>query len=113
MSTLILDTTITYDCLAVPNLARFELLVRRKQLIAEAHLHNPSAPNYEGSDCYLGSKYKRRGAVVVPALTDYVSKRLCANSVILKERRKPDMKGATKGRPPTGAPKWGQGAAAS
>ena len=33
----ILDTAVTYDCLSVPNLACFELVVRCKQLIAEAH----------------------------------------------------------------------------
>ena len=58
----ILDTAITFDCLCVPNLACFELLVRRKQLIAEAHAYSPASPNYEGADHWLGNQYRPWGS---------------------------------------------------
>ena len=82
----ILDTAICYDALNVSNLASFELLVRRRQLIAAAHCHNASAPSYDGADYYLGNRYRQGGSILVPALT--VSKKLQADSAIMKERRK-------------------------
>lgn len=83
----ILDTCITYDCLNPTNLACMELVVRRRQLIAQAHAVNPSAPSYDGADLFLGNQY-RSGGIVVPTLKDHVSKGLQAESQILKERRK-------------------------
>eukprot|EP00434_Breviolum_minutum_P002817 symbB.v1.2.002476.t1/scaffold99.1/size346285/32 len=99
----ILDVAISYDALNVSNLASFELLCRRRQLIGEAHAYNPSQPSYQGADFWLGDKYKHGGAIVVPALTEHVSKKLQAESQILKERRKLEEAKA-KGR---GAPKGG------
>eukprot|EP00435_Cladocopium_sp_Y103_P053284 s653_g17.t1 len=84
----ILDTAIQFDSLQVCNLASFELLVRRKQLIADAHSLNPASPSYDGANYYLGTKFKPGGAIVVPTLTEHVSKKLQADSAILKERRK-------------------------
>eukprot|EP00439_Symbiodinium_sp_Y106_P071098 s2706_g12.t1 len=84
----IMDVAMSYDALNISNLACFELLVRRRQLIAEAHLHNPSAPSYEGADYYMGTLHRPGGAVVVPKLTEHVSRKLQADSQILKERRK-------------------------
>ena len=96
----ILDTAITYDALNVANLASFELLVRRRQLIAAAHSHNASAPSYEGADYYLGNKYRQGGSIVVSSLTDHVSKKLQADSAILKERRKAaEAKAGLRGAP--------------
>ena len=101
----ILDTAISYDCLAVCNLACFEILVRRKQLIAEAHAYNPASPSYEGSEYWMGNKFKH-GASVVPALTEHVAKKLQADSQIMKERRKlEEAKGKAKGKPPKAVPK--------
>ena len=84
----IMDVAMSYDALNISNLACFELLVRRRQLIAEAHPHNPSAPSYEGADYYMGTLHRPGGAVVVPKLTEHVSRKLQADSQILKERRK-------------------------
>lgn len=84
----VLDVAVRFDALQICNLASFELLVRRRQLIAEAHSYNPSSPNYEGASYYLGTKFKPGGAIVVPSLTEHVSKKLQADSAILKERRK-------------------------
>eukprot|EP00435_Cladocopium_sp_Y103_P076176 s26_g80.t1 len=84
----ILDTCISYDCLNASNLACMELVVRRRQLIAQAHSLNPAAPTYEGADLFLGNQYRAGGGICVPALKEYVSKGLHAEAQILKERRK-------------------------
>eukprot|EP00438_Fugacium_kawagutii_P032906 Skav229624 [mRNA] locus=scaffold1753:170636:171595:- [translate_table: standard] len=110
----ILDVAISYDALNVANLASFELLVRRKQLIADAHSYNAASPSYEGASYYLGTKFKPGGTIVVPSLTEHVSKKLQADSAILKERRKlEEAKGKKGGRQPApkAAPKGSQGAA--
>ena len=81
-------------------------------MIADAHAYNASAPSYEGASYYLGTKFKPGGAIVVPSLTEHVSKKLQADSAILKERRKlEEAKGKKGGRPPApkGAPKGSQG----
>ena len=83
-----LDLAIKYDGLNIVNLASFELLIRRKQLIAEAHALNPSAPSYEGSDHYMGVKHRPGGGIVVPSLSEYVAKRLHEESQVMKEKRK-------------------------
>lgn len=83
-----IDLGIRYDCLNVVNLASFELLIRRKQLIAEAHVQSPLAPSYEGSDYFMGMKYRPGGGIVVPALTEYVAKRMHEDSQVMKEKRK-------------------------
>ena len=51
----ILELAVTYDCINVANLACMEVLCRRRQLLAEAHVQNPSAPSYEGSEYFLGT----------------------------------------------------------
>ena len=108
----ILDVAISYDALCVSNLASFELLVRRKQLLAEAHSYNPASPSYEGSDYWMGSRYKHGGAIVVPRLTEHVSKKLQADSQIMKERRKLEEakgRGRGKGGPPKPGSQGGRG----
>ena len=105
----ILDTAICYDALNVSNLASFELLVRRRQLIAAAHSHSASAPSYDGADYYLGNRYRQGGSILVPALTDHVSKKLQADSAIMKERRKLAQAEASAKSAPKGSSK-GSGA---
>ena len=103
---------ITYDGLNVANLASFELVVRRKQLLAEAHSYNPSAPSYGGADHFMGTTYRPGGAIVVPSLTEFVSKKMQQESQIMKERRKlSEAKGRGKNKgdknPPKGATEGG------
>ena len=94
----IIDAAICYDCLNVSNLCCIELACRRRQLIAEAHSQSPAAPSYMGAEHFMGQTYKTGGGVVVPSLTDYVSKQLHAQAQILKEKRKVnEAKGAGKG----------------
>ena len=115
----ILDTALVYDALNVSNLACMELVVRRKQLIAEAHSYNPMAPSYEGADHYMGTAYRPGGAIVTPELTEYVARKMQQESSILKERRKLSEakgskgkgKGSPKDQPPKATPKGGQGGA--
>lgn len=110
-----LDLAISYDALNIANLASFELLIRRKQLLAEAHAYNPSAPSYEGADHFLGTSYRPGGAIIVPELTEHVSRKLHQESQILKEKRKQaEMKGKNSGKggksnAPPAKPKGGKG----
>lgn len=101
-----LDLAVTYDCLQVSNLASFELLIRRKQLIAEAHSYNPSAPSYEGADHFMGTSFRPGGAIVVPELSEHVAKKMHQESQILKEKRKAaEYKGKGRGGKPIPTPK--------
>lgn len=84
----ILDYAVKFDGLNIVNLASFELLARRRQLIAEAHAHSPAAPSYEAADHFMQTGYRPGGAIVVPSLTKYVSEKLHQEGQILKERRK-------------------------
>ena len=105
----VLDLAVTYDSLNIGNLACMELVCRRRQLISDAHSSSPGAPSYTGAEDYLGQTYKHGGGIVVPALTDFVSKKMQAQSQILKERRKlAEAKITKKGNPnPKAAPKAG------
>ena len=96
----VLDAAVMYDGLNVANLASFELVVRRKQLLAEAHVYNPGAPSYDGADHFMGTTYRPGGAIIVPALTEHVSRKMHEESQILKERRKiKESKGTGRGKP--------------
>ena len=58
----------------------------------------------------MGQTYKQGGGVVVPTLTDYVAKKMQAQSQILKEKRK--MAEAKAARKPKAAPKGGAASSA-
>jgi len=110
------DLAVGYDSLNICNLASFELLVRRRQLLADAHSYNPSAPSYEGSDHYMGTTHRPGGAIVVPELVKHVADRMHQESMIMKERRKQgEYKGKGRGgkpfQPPKAEPKGGGGQA--
>lgn len=112
-----IDLAISYDNLNVVNLASFELLIRRKQLLAEAYSYGGSTPSYAGADHYMGTSYRPGGAIVVPELTRYVADRMHQESQILKEKRKQgELKGGGKGKdkqsPPKAAAKAGGGGTA-
>ena len=51
----------SYDQVALGNLAGIEALVKRLQLIEEAHVANPSAPSYEAAEHLMGTG-RRMGA---------------------------------------------------
>ena len=100
----VLDTALCYDSLNIANLACMELVCRRRQLLADAHSGSPGAPSYLGAEQYLGETYRMGGGIVVPSLTDHVSKKMQAQSQIMKEKRKlseatSSGKGGKKGQP--------------
>ena len=93
----VIDSAIRYDGLNIINLSSFELIVRRKQLLAEAHVANPGAPSYEAADFFMGQKYRPGGGIVVPSLTQQVAQAMHEESQIMKEKRKLlEAKGAGK-----------------
>ena len=83
----VIDLALKFDGLNIANLASFELLVRRRQLIA-AHAYSPSAPTYEAADHFLQVGHRPGGAIVVQSLTKHVAEKLHQEGQILKERRK-------------------------
>ena len=89
-----LDLAISYDSLNVANQASFELIIRRKQLLAEECSDVDTTPSYAGADHLMGASYRPGGAIIVPELTKYVADRMHQESQIMKEKRK---QGAMKG----------------
>ena len=83
-----IEVATTYDCLNLPNLACFELLARRLQLLEESHLEDPLHPTFEGARHFLGTGERRGGALIAPSLQAYVGEQLGKEAVVAKERRK-------------------------
>ena len=50
----VLDAAVKIDGLNFCNSLAFEMIVRRKQLLCEAHVGNPGQPSYEASDYFMG-----------------------------------------------------------
>ena len=57
----------------MPNLARVEVLIKRKMLIEHAHPGRPYIPNYEGDEFFMGVRESRAGSGVDPAVIEYMS----------------------------------------
>jgi len=83
-----IELALCYDGLAIDNLASAELLVRRLQLIEHSHIDDPSSPNWEGARHFMGTGERRGGALVAPALEQFVAENLRGEAAIAKERRK-------------------------
>lgn len=100
-----IELAATVDQVNLASLISFEFLVRRLQLIEEAHVLAPSAPSYEGSEHWMGSGRRRGGVLVSPALAKHVASRVREETEVAKERRKareerrmvPNKKGGGKG----------------
>ena len=84
----ILESMVTVDQLNVCSLQAAELLVRRMQVIREAHRISPSNPDYSASDHMMGWRYKKGGQVIDAALAAHVATELQNEAAILKEARK-------------------------
>lgn len=82
-----LEAFVMNDQLNVPNLKGCELLMRRWQLIREAHRLSPGAPDYSASDVFMGWEY-RRGDGVSPDLAKFVAGELKDQAQIAKGARK-------------------------
>ena len=101
----ILEIGVCFDQLCVCNLASFEVLVRRLQLLEHAHLECPSAPDYSGSMHFMGLQERRGGALIAPTLTSHVSTKLKEETAVAKERRKAaELRGEQRVLHPKGKP---------
>ena len=81
----VLEAMAMTDQLNIPNLKSGELILRRWQLIKEAHRLSPSAPDYSASDFFMGWEIES-GAN--QDLSKYVSERFKDQATIAKETRK-------------------------
>ena len=90
-----LEAFATQDQINVPNSRGCELLMRRWQLIREAHRLNPNSPDYSASDIFMGWEY-RRGAGVHQELAKFVASELKDMAQISKEARKAREEAALK-----------------
>lgn len=84
----ILESLTTVDQLNVCCLQGAEFLVRRMQVIREAHRISPSNPDYSASDHMMGWRYKKGGQILDSALAAHVAAELRSEAAILKEARK-------------------------
>ena len=62
----VLEKAVCVDQLCVMNLICLELVVRRLVLLKEAHSNNPSHPNFEGAEHWLGLGERRAGVLIPP-----------------------------------------------
>ena len=83
-----IEMLVCFDQVQVCNLAGCELLIRRLQLIEEAHVLSPGAPSYEGSEHWLGTGRRKGGVLVAPALAKHVAEKVRDEHAVAKERRK-------------------------
>ncbi|CAE7845041.1 ANK1 [Symbiodinium microadriaticum] len=81
----ILESMLTVDQLNAPCLQSAELLVRRMQVIREAHRISPSAPDYSAADLFMGWKYRKSGQGVDAGLAAHVATELKNEAAISKE----------------------------
>ena len=63
-------------------------MIRRKQLLEEAHRADPARPCFDGAHHFMGEEDEKGGALVEPTLRAHVAARLSAEAAIDKERRK-------------------------
>ena len=84
----ILESLISVDQLNVCALQGAELVVRRMQVIREAHRISPSSPDYSSAEYYMGWKYRRGAHGVDSELSQFVAGEMKNDAMILKESRK-------------------------
>ena len=100
-----IDLAASFDGLNMPNLACFEYLIRRMQLIEEAHVKCPEAPDYSASEHFMGTGDRPGGALVSPELNRHVAGRLKDESSIQKEKRLAREEKVAQKLTPKGGPK--------
>ena len=76
------------DGLNIKNLHAFEYLNRRRQLVQEAHKHDPKKPDFEGSDYFMGEVDASVGVHVAQSFRQHVAGEFAKQAALDKERRK-------------------------
>ncbi|CAK0825859.1 unnamed protein product, partial [Prorocentrum cordatum] len=84
----VFDLAIELDQLNTMTLTSFELLGRRLQLIEQAHVYNPSNPDYSNSDDFMGWGVQRGAALVAPSIKRRAGDAARDRAAVLKEGRK-------------------------
>ena len=84
----VLESMVTVDQLNAPALQSAELVVRRIQVIEDAHSASPSNPDYSAADEFMGWATHRQGAAVAPDLQRHVATGMRDRAAILKGARK-------------------------
>ena len=84
----ILESMATIDQVNLPCLQSAELLVRRMQVIREAHRISPASPDYSSADVMMGWKYRKSQQGVDSDLAAHVAQELKNEALIAKESRK-------------------------
>ena len=91
----VVEAFVMTDQLNLPNLKGGELLLRRWQLIKEAHRISPMSPDYSSSEFFMGWD---RESGVQSGLSKHVSEKLKDEAAIAKEARKAREEMASRGR---------------
>ena len=79
---------VTIDQLNPSGLQSAELVVRRMQVIREAHRISPTSPDYSSADIFMGWRYRKQTQGVDSSLAAYVAVELKSDAAIAKESRK-------------------------
>ena len=75
------------DQLNLPSLLSFEFILRRLQVIEEAHVLSPSMPSYDAAEHRMGEQHKKGAVLVFPKLAKQVATRVKAETELAKEKR--------------------------
>lgn len=84
----IFEAMVTIDQLNPSGLQSAELVVRRMQVIREAHRISPTSPDYSSADIFMGWRYRKQTQGVDSSLAAYVAGELKSDAAIAKESRK-------------------------
>ena len=82
-----LETATCYDQLNMPNVAAMEVLLKRRMLIEQAYSVNPDAPDYGGSEHFMGFKETTKGTFIHQGQVGYQAQKMKEETNILREQR--------------------------
>lgn len=98
----IMEAMITVDQLNICSLQSSELVMRRLQVIREAHRISPSSPDYSSADYFMGWKWRKSTQGIDSGLASFVATELKNEAAISKEARKAREEQQARRRPPKG-----------
>eukprot|EP00971_Amphidinium_carterae_P346029 6487276-Amphidinium_carterae.4 len=79
-----------FDQLQLSNQVSFELVVRRWQLILEAHSSDPQAPSYASAEYFSGLEHQKFG--VSPELTGHSARKMKDDAMVATQKEKPGVR---------------------